>query len=128
MARWTSILGWITAVITVLVVRRCLMLIALWRRTVKMGHPIPLARLFSMATRRIPPATVSAAFVSAKQHDVSVSLDQLEQHFLDGGHPARVVEAVIVARQRGIDIPFRVMANRDRQGLDLGDTAEPESR
>lgn len=106
MPRWRSVLAVIAVIVIVLFVHRCFVLLSLWRRTLTVGHPVPLWRLFRMATRRVPPATIAGAYVRARENGLDLTLDQLEDHYLDGGQPYEVVDRLIAAKRKGLVSSF----------------------
>jgi uncharacterized protein YqfA (UPF0365 family) len=72
-----------------------------------------------MRLRRVPPATVVNARISAVKAGLQISVDDLEAHYLAGGNVVRVVNALISADKANIEMPFKRAAAIDLAGRDV---------
>ena len=91
----------------------------LWIAAWSSGVYVGLARLVGMRLRRVPPATVVTARISAAKAGLDISLDDLEAHFLAGGDVVRVVNALISADKANITLPLKRAAAIDLAGRDV---------
>lgn len=118
----TGILGFGTVAIAVLFVLILLMWfvpIRLWIAAWSSGAYVGLVTLIGMRLRRVPPGTVVTARISAVKAGLSISIDELEAHFLAGGNVVRVVQALISADKANIEMPFKRAAAIDLAGRDV---------
>lgn len=90
-----------------------------WLRALASGNPVPLARLVGMKLRRVPSGPIVDCHIRASQAGLEVTLDQLERHYLAGGRPERVIEAMVRLRNRDVAVPFAVLAKTDLAGINL---------
>ncbi len=72
-----------------------------------------------MRLRRVPPATIITARISAVKAGLTIPLDDLEAHFLAGGDVVRVVNAMISADKANIPLTFKRAAAIDLAGRDV---------
>ena len=68
--------------------------------------------------RKIPANKIVPAYESAAKSGISLSIAQLEAHFLSGGDPIKAVEACILATENGIDADFMATCSIDLTGND----------
>ena len=69
----------------------------LWIAAWASGAYVGLFTLIGMRLRRVPPATVITARISAVKAGLDISINDLEAHYLAGGNVVRVVNAMISA-------------------------------
>ncbi len=93
--------------------------IPLWVAAWASGAYVGLLTLVGMRLRRVPPGTVITARISAVKAGLSVSLNDLEAHYLAGGSVARVLNALISADKANIPLPFKRAAAIDLAGRDI---------
>lgn len=84
----------------------------------------PFRDLVAMRLRRVPPALIVKAMISATKAGLSLSVDKLEAHFLAGGHVQKVVNALIAADKAGISLSFERAAAIDLAGRDVFDAVQ----
>jgi uncharacterized protein YqfA (UPF0365 family) len=89
--------------------------IAAWASNAYVG----LLTLIGMRFRRVPPATVVTARISAVKAGLDISINDLEAHYLAGGNVVRVVNALISADKANIVMPFKRAAAIDLAGRDV---------
>jgi uncharacterized protein YqfA (UPF0365 family) len=113
-------LGFIAvAVLFFLIVLLYLVPVRLWVAAWSSGAYVGLVTLIGMRLRRVPPGTVVTARISAVKAGLSISIDDLEAHFLAGGDVVRVVHALISADKANIEMPFKRAAAIDLAGRDV---------
>ena len=69
--------------------------------------------------RRVPPAAIVDPQINATKAGLTLSLDDLEAHFLAGGRVGSVVGALIAADKANIDLGFAQAAAIDLAGRDV---------
>src|ERR687895_2996936 len=93
--------------------------IPLWIAAWASGAYVGLLTLIGMRFRRVPPATVVNARISAVKAGLDMSINDLEAHYLAGGNVVRVVNALISADKANIVMPFKRAAAIDLAGRDV---------
>jgi uncharacterized protein YqfA (UPF0365 family) len=111
--------GLLIPAIVALIVILYVVPIPLWVAAWSSGAPVGLPTLIGMRLRRVPPATVVNARISAVKAGLQISIDDLEAHYLAGGNVVRVVNALISADKANIEMPFKRAAAIDLAGRDV---------
>ena len=111
--------GLLIGTIALLIVFLYLVPIPLWIAAWSSGAYVGLPTLIGMRLRRVPPATVVTARISAAKAGLPVSIDDLEAHYLAGGNVVRVVNALISADKANIVMSFKRAAAIDLAGRDV---------
>src|SRR5512134_1719870 len=93
--------------------------LGLWVAAFASGAYVGLFTLVGMRFRRVPPGTIVTARISAVKAGLDVSTNDLEAHYLAGGHVVRVVNALISADKANISLPFKRAAAIDLAGRDV---------
>jgi uncharacterized protein YqfA (UPF0365 family) len=93
--------------------------INLWIAAWASGAYVGLSTLIAMRLRRVPPATIVTARISAVKAGLEITLNDLEAHFLAGGNVVRVVNALISADKANIPLTFKRAAAIDLAGRDV---------
>lgn len=94
--------------------------IMLWFSTKVSGVKISLWQLFLMRFRKVPPSVIASAMVEAHKAGLSnITRDELEAHYLAGGHVERVVHALVSASKANIDLSFQMATAIDLAGRDV---------
>jgi uncharacterized protein YqfA (UPF0365 family) len=91
----------------------------LWIAAWSSGAHVGLVNLIGMRLRRVPPDTIVTARISVVKAGLSISIDELEAHYLAGGNVVRVVNALISADKANIVMPFQRAAAIDLAGRDV---------
>lgn len=92
----------------------------LWLSAKVSGVSISLVQLFLMRIRKVPPSIIVNAMIEAHKAGLSsVSRDELEAHYLAGGHVVRVVHALVSAAKANIDLSFKTATGIDLAGRDV---------
>ncbi len=92
----------------------------LWINALSASVHISLLQLFMMRLRRVPPHTIVYAMIEAHKAGLkSVSRDNLEAHYLAGGHVEQVVHALVSASKANIDLTFQMATAIDLAGRDV---------
>ena len=93
--------------------------IGLWISALAAGVKIGIMTLIGMRFRRVPPARIVSPLIKADKAGITVSVNQLEAHFLAGGNVDRVVDSLIAAERADINLPFERAAAIDLAGRDV---------
>ncbi len=91
----------------------------LWIQAKATDIPVSLLGMVAMRLRRVDPALVVNTMVSLTKAGIPVTSDEMEAHFLSGGHLAAVGEALISAHKAGLDVSFRQLAAMDLAGRNV---------
>jgi uncharacterized protein YqfA (UPF0365 family) len=118
----TGILGFgaiSVAVLFALILLLWFVPLRLWIAAWSSGAYVGLVTLIGMRLRRVPPSVVVTARISAVKAGLTITIDELEAHFLAGGNVVRVVQALISADKANIEMPFKRAAAIDLAGRDV---------
>ena len=86
----------------------------LWLSAMVSGVHISLLQLFLMRIRKVPPQVIVRAMIEAHKAGLStITRDELEAHFLAGGHVERVVHALVSAAKANIELSFKMASAID---------------
>jgi uncharacterized protein YqfA (UPF0365 family) len=107
------------AVLLLVIVVLYLVPLRLWIAAWSSGAHVGLVTLIGMRLRRVPPDTIVTARISVVKAGLSISIDDLEAHYLAGGNVVRVVNALISADKANIAMPFQRAAAIDLAGRDV---------
>ncbi|MGV8963324.1 MAG: flotillin-like protein FloA [Candidatus Saccharimonadaceae bacterium] len=92
----------------------------LWINALSAGVSVSLVQLFLMRLRRVPPRTIVYAMIEAHKAGLKdITRDDLEAHYLAGGHVEKVVHALVSASKANIDLSFQMGTAIDLAGRDV---------
>lgn len=92
----------------------------MWVSARAQGVNISLIQLFLMRIRKVPPSVIVNAMTEAHKAGLrDVRRNDLEAHYLAGGHVARVVHAIVSANKANIDLSFQMATAIDLAGRDV---------
>ena len=92
----------------------------LWISAKVSGVNISLIQLFLMRIRKVPPGVITRAMIEAHKAGLKMlTRDELEAHYLAGGHVERVVHALVSASKANIDLTFQMATAIDLAGRDV---------
>ncbi|MCQ2332384.1 MAG: flotillin-like protein FloA [Paludibacteraceae bacterium] len=92
---------------------------SLWLSARVSGVRISLIQLFLMRIRKVPPSVIVNAMIEAHKAGINISRDELEAHYLAGGHVVRVVHALVSASKADINLSFKTATSIDLAGRDV---------
>ncbi len=93
--------------------------VGLWIAAMSSGAGVGIGTLIAMRLRRVPPSAIVNPRISAVKAGLDIPTDQLEAHYLAGGHVRQVVNALISADKAGIKLTFARAAAIDLAGRDV---------
>ena len=92
----------------------------LWISAKVSGVNISLLQLFLMRIRKVPPYVITQAMIEAHKAGLkTLTRDELEAHYLAGGHVEKVVHALVSASKANIDLSFQMATAIDLAGRDV---------
>lgn len=91
----------------------------LWLRARMAGLPMKYRHLVRMRWQQVPLRQVVDAAIRLHRKEMPYSWQQLQDHALKGGSLENVVNGLIAAREKGLNLSFEKAAEADLQGIDL---------
>ncbi|MFC2719104.1 MAG: flotillin-like protein FloA [Bacteroidota bacterium] len=99
--------------------------ILLWINAKAAGVSISLLQLFLMRLRKVPaPIIVNAMIEAYKAGLLDIKRDDLEAHYLAGGHVEKVVHALVSASKANIELSFKMATAIDLAGRNVLDAVQ----
>ncbi len=111
--------GMITGILILLIVFLYFVPIGLWFSALVSGVRISLLQLFLMRFRKVPPGVIVRAMIEGTKAGIPLNRNDLEAHFLAGGHVASVVHALVSASKANIQLSFNMATAIDLAGRDV---------
>jgi uncharacterized protein YqfA (UPF0365 family) len=94
--------------------------VKLWFIAQITGVRISLLQLILMRLRNVPPPKIVNSMIEAHKAGLQgIKSDDLEAHFLAGGHVEAVVHALVSAEKANIDLSFKMATAIDLAGRDV---------
>ncbi|MBI9058209.1 MAG: flotillin-like protein FloA [Labilibaculum sp.] len=93
--------------------------VALWFSALLSGVRISLIQLVFMRWRKVPPKVIVSALIESTKAGLELNRDELEAHFLAGGHVSQVTHALVSASKANIDLTFKMATAIDLAGRDV---------
>ena len=93
--------------------------VGLWFSALLSGVRISLVQLIFMRWRKVPPSIIVNAMINSTKAGLQLTRDELEAHFLAGGHVQSVVNALISADKANIPLNFKSATAIDLAGRDV---------
>lgn len=93
--------------------------VALWFSALVSGVRISLIQLILMRWRKVPPQVIVTAMIASKKAGIELKRDDLEAHFLAGGHVKSVVDSLISADKANMVLDFKTATAIDLAGRDV---------
>jgi uncharacterized protein YqfA (UPF0365 family) len=90
--------------------------LGLWISALLSGVRVPIIQLIAMRIRKVPPNMIVNAMVNSHKAGLRLTRDELEAHFLAGGHVQLVVNALISADKANIPLDFKSATAIDLAG------------
>lgn len=93
--------------------------IGLWFQAQITSVRVSLLQLIFMRWRKVPPSVIVNAMITSRKAGLNLTRDDLEAHYLAGGHVPAVVNALISAEKANLDLSFQVATAIDLAGRDI---------
>ena len=91
----------------------------LWITALASGSHVGIGTLIGMRLRKVPPARIVLPHIQARKAGLQLNTNQLESHYMAGGHVDAVVNALIASERAGIDLSFEKAAAIDLAGRNV---------
>lgn len=92
----------------------------LWLSAKVSGVQISLIQLFLMQIRNVPPGVIVPSLIEAHKAGLgNITRDNLEAHYMTGGHVQHVVHALVSASKANIDLSFEKATAIDLAGRNV---------
>jgi uncharacterized protein YqfA (UPF0365 family) len=91
----------------------------LWWQSILSNAPVSLLQIIFMRFRKVNATTVVTNRITAKKAGIEITGDELEAHYLAGGHVTRVVQSLISAHKADIPLSFDRACAIDLAGRDV---------
>src|SRR5699024_7328024 len=85
---------------------------------------IGLLNLVLMRLRKVPPSQITNAMITATNAGLRITTNELETHYLAGGHVNKVIKALITADKANIPLDFKLATAIDLAGRDVFDAVQ----
>jgi uncharacterized protein YqfA (UPF0365 family) len=93
--------------------------LGLWFQALVSGVRISLIQLIFMRWRKVPPSIIVRALIEGTKAGLVLNRNELEAHYLAGGHVEKVVHALVSAEKANIDLQFNMATAIDLAGRDV---------
>lgn len=93
--------------------------VGLWFSAMVSGVKMSLLQLVLMRWRKVTPSTIVSAMIEGTKAGLILNPNELEAHYLAGGHVANVVHALVSAQKANITLDFRMATAIDLAGRDV---------
>jgi uncharacterized protein YqfA (UPF0365 family) len=98
--------------------------VGLWISSLAANVKVSIFNLIGMRLRRVTPSKIVLPLIKATKAGLSLSVNQLEAHYLAGGNVDSVVNALIASERAGIELHFEKAAAIDLAGRDVFDAVK----
>lgn len=95
--------------------------VGLWISSLAANVKVSIFNLIGMRFRRVIPARIVLPLIKATKAGLTLSVNQLEAHYLAGGNVDGVVNALIASERAGLELHFQKAAAIDLAGRDVFD-------
>lgn len=96
----------------------------LWFTAQLSGVRVSLVNLLLMRLRKVPPSLVVNAMITSTKAGLNITSNDIETHFLAGGHVNNVIKALISADKANIPLDFKLATAIDLAGRDVFDAVQ----
>ncbi len=94
--------------------------IGLWFTALLSGVRISLLQLILMRWRKVPPTIIVRSLIEATKAGLpDIKRDELEAHYLAGGHVEQVIHALVSASKANIELSFKMATAIDLAGREV---------
>lgn len=96
----------------------------LWFTAYLSGVRVSLINLVLMRLRKVPPSLVVNGMITSTKAGLKITSNEIETHFLAGGHVNNVIKALISADKANIPLDFKMATAIDLAGRDVSDAVQ----
>ena len=119
-------IGWIIGlsaggllVLTGITIFLCMVPLRLWFRASVSGAHVPMSKLIGMKLRRVDVSKIVLTYITARKAGLTITLDELETHYMANGDIERVVKALVSAHSANMDLSVQTAKAIDLAGRDV---------
>lgn len=111
--------GLLAGILVLLIIILYFVPIGLWFSALVSGVKTSLLQLFLMRFRKVPPGIIVRAMIEGTKAGIKLNINDLEAHYLAGGHVSNVVHALVSASKANIQLTFNMATAIDLAGRDV---------
>ncbi|HBZ67532.1 MAG TPA: hypothetical protein DEO70_11910 [Bacteroidales bacterium] len=93
--------------------------VGLWFSALVSGVNISLLQLILMRWRKVPPSVIVNSLIAGTKAGLKLTRNDMEAHYLAGGHVQSVVNALISAEKANMTLDFKTASAIDLAGRDV---------
>ncbi len=93
--------------------------LGIWFSALVSGVRISLLQLILMRWRKVPPSVVVRGLIEGTKAGLTLNRNELEAHYLAGGHVSHVIHALVSAEKANIELDFKMATAIDLAGRDV---------
>jgi uncharacterized protein YqfA (UPF0365 family) len=113
------LIGIIAASVVALAILMYIVPLGLWFQSLISGVRISLLQLIFMRWRKVPPRVIVNALITSAKAGIQLKRDDLEAHYLAGGHVQLVVNALVSADKANLSLDFKMATAIDLAGRNV---------
>lgn len=98
--------------------------VGLWISSLAANVKVSIFNLIGMRLRRVVPSRIVIPLIKATKAGLTLSVNQLEAHYLAGGNVDSVINALIASERAGMELIFEKAAAIDLAGRDVFDAVK----
>ncbi|MFG0319449.1 MAG: flotillin-like protein FloA, partial [Planctomycetota bacterium JB042] len=98
--------------------------VGLYVQAVLARADVGLFDMVAMSLRKVPPALIVRAKITAVQAGLTTNTRDVEAHYLAGGNVLNVIRALIAAHRAGLQLDFKMATGIDLAGRDVLDAIQ----
>ncbi len=106
-------------IILIVVIVYYILIARFWLKCLILGIKITQLDIIFMRLRKSPVNLILTELIKAHKSEIPVSKDELEACYLGDGEVKNVVDGLIYAKTKGIDLTFKEAAHLDQQKRDI---------
>jgi len=114
-----GVFGLIAGIFILLIIILYYIPVGLWFSALVSDVRISLLQLFLMRFRKVPPSVIVRALIEGTKAGLVLNRNDLEAHYLAGGHVEKVVHALVSAQKANIELSFKMATAIDLAGRDV---------
>jgi len=96
----------------------------LWWQSILSNAPVHLLQIIFMRFRKVNPTVIVTNRITARKAGIDLTGDELEAHYLAGGHVSRVVQSLISAHKADISLSYDRACAIDLAGRDVKEAVD----
>ncbi len=121
MDQWLTVVGVLAVVIALAAAFFVLQFFSLWIQAFMSNARVSVFDLIGMRFRRVDARMIVFSRIRVAKAGLDISTNDLETHYLAGGHVPDVISSLIAADRARIPLPFRTACAIDLAGRDMLD-------